>query len=138
MLRTIGMSKLPISDFPHLLILMASTYSKDAVLQDMSLQKFLLMLSMILRLMYLALESFYLFCKLFSFSISQIFSSLTGGSPFYGRSYNEILWKNKVCEVKFDFKGTNIKVSDPGNITLLYILIRFSYRSFKENDGKGS
>jgi len=37
---------------------------------------------------------------------------LTGGSPFYGKSYNEILWKNKVCDIKFEFKETNLKVSD--------------------------
>lgn len=37
---------------------------------------------------------------------------LTGGSPFYGKSYNEILWKNKVCEITFNFKETGHKISD--------------------------
>lgn len=37
---------------------------------------------------------------------------LTGGSPFYGKSYNEILWKNKVCDIKFDFNNTNSRASE--------------------------
>jgi len=37
---------------------------------------------------------------------------LTGGSPFYGKSYNEILWKNKVCEISFDFQELGHRVSE--------------------------
>ena len=37
---------------------------------------------------------------------------MTGGSPFHGKSYNDILWKNKVCEISYDFKVKGLKVSD--------------------------
>jgi serine/threonine protein kinase len=37
---------------------------------------------------------------------------LTGGSPFHGKSYNEILWKNKNCEIKFNFKDYGHKISE--------------------------
>jgi len=37
---------------------------------------------------------------------------LTGGSPFYGKSYNEILWKNKVGDVSFDFRELGHKISE--------------------------
>ncbi len=37
---------------------------------------------------------------------------MTGGSPFYAKSYNEILWRNKICDIRFDFKETNLKVSE--------------------------
>jgi serine/threonine protein kinase len=38
---------------------------------------------------------------------------LTGGSPFYGKSYNEILHKNKKCEIRFDFAERGKKISPP-------------------------
>eukprot|EP01016_Furgasonia_blochmanni_P044391 TRINITY_DN6162_c0_g1_i12.p1 TRINITY_DN6162_c0_g1~~TRINITY_DN6162_c0_g1_i12.p1 ORF type:complete len:538 (-),score=180.00 TRINITY_DN6162_c0_g1_i12:241-1767(-) len=37
---------------------------------------------------------------------------LTGCSPFYGKTYNEILIKNKKCEIKFNFDEQKIKPSD--------------------------
>jgi len=37
---------------------------------------------------------------------------LTGGSPFYGKSYNEILIKNKYCEIKFNFKESDYQISN--------------------------
>jgi serine/threonine protein kinase len=37
---------------------------------------------------------------------------LTGMSPFHGRSYNEILIKNKNCEIKFNIKELGYGVSD--------------------------
>jgi len=37
---------------------------------------------------------------------------LTGGSPFYGKSYNEILHKNKKCEIRFDFVERGRKISE--------------------------
>ena len=39
---------------------------------------------------------------------------LTGTSPFPGRSYNEILMKNKNCQVNFDFKNVGFKVNEKG------------------------
>lgn len=43
------------------------------------------------------------------------FFRLTGMSPFHGKSYNEILIKNKNCEIKFNIKAGH-PVSDQGNI----------------------
>lgn len=37
---------------------------------------------------------------------------LTGGSPFHGKSYNEILIKNKHCEVKFNLKELGYEISN--------------------------
>jgi len=37
---------------------------------------------------------------------------LTGGSPFHGKSYNEILWKNKTCDIKFNFNDYGHKISE--------------------------
>ncbi|KAL4485766.1 hypothetical protein ABPG72_012306 [Tetrahymena utriculariae] len=36
---------------------------------------------------------------------------LTGCSPFYGKSYNEILSKNKNCQISYDFNELGVKVS---------------------------
>ena len=36
---------------------------------------------------------------------------LTGCSPFYGETYNEILTKNRVCEVNFELEELKVKVS---------------------------
>jgi serine/threonine protein kinase len=38
---------------------------------------------------------------------------LTGGSPFHADSYNQILWKNKTCEINFNFSEFGQKFSDP-------------------------
>ena len=43
------------------------------------------------------------------------FVSLTGCSPFYGKSYNEILLKNKTCKISFDFSQLGVRVSQEGN-----------------------
>ncbi len=43
------------------------------------------------------------------------FIRLTGMSPFHGKSYNEILIKNKNCEIKFNIKAGH-SVSDQGNV----------------------
>lgn len=40
---------------------------------------------------------------------------LTGCSPFYGKSYNEILSKNKHCIVNYSFQEINLKLSENGN-----------------------
>ena len=54
-------------------------------------------------------------CKVDVFSAGMIlFILLTGYSPFYGKSYNEILQKNKKCEINFDFEKP--KLSNDGNI----------------------
>ncbi len=39
-------------------------------------------------------------------------------SPFHGRSYNEILIKNKNCEIKFNIKELGYGVSDQGKLQL--------------------
>lgn len=41
---------------------------------------------------------------------------LTGGSPFYSESYNEILWKNKNCEINFNFREFGHRISPAGKI----------------------
>ena len=46
---------------------------------------------------------------------------LTGASPFPGKSYNEILVKNKNCRVKFDFKDVGFKISETGTSHLILI-----------------
>ena len=49
---------------------------------------------------------------------------LSGASPFYGKTYNEILMKNIKCQVSYDFKEMgNVKVSEDGNITFFFFLI---------------
>lgn len=40
---------------------------------------------------------------------------LSGASPFYGDSYNEILLKNKKCEVSYDFEDCEQKPTTVGN-----------------------
>ena len=45
---------------------------------------------------------------------------LSGASPFYGKTYNEILMKNIKCQVNFDFKEMNVKVSEDGK-ALIFI-----------------
>jgi serine/threonine protein kinase len=37
---------------------------------------------------------------------------LTGCSPFYGETYNEILVKNKQCKVNYELEELKVKVSD--------------------------
>lgn len=51
---------------------------------------------------------------------------MTGGSPFYGKSYNEILWKNKVCEISFEFKEKDkgLKVSESATDLLRRMLAK--------------
>ena len=49
--------------------------------------------------------------------------SLTGYSPFYGQSYNEILEKNKKCDIKFEFDKDTNHISELGfYLFLLFIL----------------
>jgi len=62
---------------------------------------------------------------------------LTGGSPFHGKSYNEILWKNKNCDIKFNFRDYGHKISDAGiDFHPTYLLN--SDRLDEEVAGKGS
>ena len=46
---------------------------------------------------------------------------LTGSSPFYGKTYNEILQKNKKCEIKFNFEGEKCKPSELGSLNDKFI-----------------
>lgn len=39
---------------------------------------------------------------------------LTGTSPFYGKTYNEILTKNRKCDIIFDFSFLGYKISEEG------------------------
>jgi serine/threonine protein kinase len=47
---------------------------------------------------------------------------LTGCSPFYGKSYNEILMKNKKCKISFDFTEFKAKPSPPATDLLKKML----------------
>jgi len=37
---------------------------------------------------------------------------LSGSSPFHGKTYNEILLKNKNCEIRFNFKEMGLRLSE--------------------------
>ena len=53
---------------------------------------------------------------------------LIGASPFPGKSYNEILIKNKNCQVKFDFRDVGFKISESGIPNLnLFLKKNISY-----------
>lgn len=45
---------------------------------------------------------------------------LTGGSPFHGKSYNEILIKNKNCDIRFNFKEGGHQISPAGTSNTLH------------------
>ena len=40
--------------------------------------------------------------------------SLTGGSPFHGNTYDDILWKNRNCQVNYNFIDFGQVISDSG------------------------
>lgn len=48
-----------------------------------------------------------------------LFVLLTGTSPFYGESYNEILIKNKACDVSYDFSDLDTKPPAAGKASIL-------------------
>ena len=65
---------------------------------------------MILKLIFSVLESFFTLC--FTFCKFHLFSfRLTGYAPFYGDSIEEILAKNKECDIFFEFESIGIKTS---------------------------
>ncbi len=49
---------------------------------------------------------------IFHLIVLQLFFRLTGASPFYGKTYNEILMKNIKCQVNYNFKEMNVKLTD--------------------------
>lgn len=52
------------------------------------------------------------------------FNRLTGFSPFYGKSYNEILSKNRKCEIQYDVEGMDKRLSK--ECTQLFIFLKIN------------
>ena len=88
--------------------------------QGMLRLRSLLMMSKAFRLIYSVLEFYFILCNLkivFNFGVFR----LTGYAVFFGENYLEILNKNKLCDIDFDFKKLGANLSVEG--IFLFILI---------------
>ena len=66
------------------------------------------------RLMYSLLELSFIYCKYFIFLIFR----LSGVSPFHGRNYQEVLSKNKACNISFaDYYWSNVSANGKDLVT---------------------
>ena len=82
---------------------------------------------MMKRLMCLVRELFFIFCNNFFYGVNNnywIFFRLTGCSPFYGKTYDEILQLNKKCNINFDFKEINFSFTDKGTFLLIIMFFK--------------
>jgi len=64
------------------------------------------------------LVSSYTFCNLIIQKDKLIisFNRLTGGSPFHAQDYNQILLKNKNCDINYNFEQYGLEISELGKI----------------------
>ena len=85
-------------------------------------QKSWMIKSMICKLMCLVLESFFIFCKTIFEFIIYIYKRLTGCSVFNGQNYDEIIIKNKNCQVNWAFEKINIVLSKTA-LSLLHAML---------------
>lgn len=63
---------------------------------------------------------------------------LTGCSPFYGKNYDDILRKNKDCNINYNLSELNVKVSDEALELLKAMLLRDPIKRISAHDALSS